>query len=62
MRRAGATCTGGDWRPAYARATPYLTDASHDTAAQAPIPVRHGSFTATLPPRSLVTYVIPAGL
>jgi len=44
------------------RATPYLTDASHDTAAQPAIPVRHGWFTATLPPRSLVTYVIPAGL
>jgi O-glycosyl hydrolase len=44
------------------RATPYLTDASHEVAAQAAIPVRQGSFTATLPPRSLVTYVMPAGL
>jgi O-glycosyl hydrolase len=44
------------------RATPYLTDASHEVAAQAAIPVRRGSFTATLPPRSLVTYDIPAGL
>jgi O-glycosyl hydrolase len=43
------------------RATPYLTDASHDTAAQAAIPVVHGSFTATLPSRALVTYDIPAG-
>jgi glucuronoarabinoxylan endo-1,4-beta-xylanase len=43
------------------RATPYLTDASHEVAAQASIPVRFGSFTATLPPRSLVTYDIPAG-
>jgi O-glycosyl hydrolase len=43
------------------RATPYLTDASHDVAAQAAVSVRHGSFTATVPPRSLVTYDIPAG-
>jgi glucuronoarabinoxylan endo-1,4-beta-xylanase len=42
------------------RATPYLTDATHDTAAQGAIPVVHGSFTAALPPRSLVTYDIPA--
>jgi O-glycosyl hydrolase len=41
-------------------ATPYLTDATHDTAAQLGIFVRGGSFTATLPARSLVTYVIPA--
>jgi O-glycosyl hydrolase len=43
------------------QATPYLTDATHDTAAQPAIPVAHGSFTTTLPPRSLVTYYIPAG-
>jgi O-glycosyl hydrolase len=41
-------------------ATPYLTDATHDTSAQPGIPVQGGSFTATLPARSLVTYVIPA--
>ncbi|HLI60830.1 MAG TPA: glycoside hydrolase family 30 beta sandwich domain-containing protein [Solirubrobacteraceae bacterium] len=40
------------------RVTPYLTDASHDVAAQPSIRVRGDSFTATLPPRSLVTYVI----
>jgi len=41
-------------------ATPYLTGASHDTAAQPGIGIRGGLFTATLPARSLVTYVIPA--
>ncbi len=41
--------------------TPYLTDASSDTAAQATIPVSGGAFTATIPARSLVTYDIPAG-
>ena len=35
--------------------TPYLTDTSHRLSAQAPITVRHSSFTATLPPRSLVS-------
>jgi O-glycosyl hydrolase len=39
---------------------PYLTDASSGTAAQQPITIRGGSFTATLPARSLVTYYIPA--
>jgi O-glycosyl hydrolase len=43
------------------QATPYLTDSSHDTAAQRAIPIAHGSFTATLPARALVTYYIPAG-
>ena len=42
------------------RAVPYLSDASHDTAAQPPVPVVHGSFGATLPARSLVTFVLPA--
>ena len=41
-------------------AIPYLTDATDSTAAQPPIPVRGGSFTATLPARSLVTYDLPA--
>ena len=40
--------------------TPYLTNASSDTAAQAAIPVSGGAFTATIPARSLVTYVLPA--
>ena len=39
-------------------AIPYLTDDTHDTAAQPPVPVVNGSFTTTLPARSLVTFVI----
>jgi O-glycosyl hydrolase len=42
------------------RATPYLTNASHDTAAQATVAVKQNAFTANLPPRSLVSYDIPA--
>jgi glucuronoarabinoxylan endo-1,4-beta-xylanase len=42
------------------RVVPYLTDASHHTAAQPPVPVSSGSFDATLPARSLMTFVIPA--
>jgi O-glycosyl hydrolase len=38
--------------------TPYLTDTSHGLSAQTPITVRNSAFTATLPPRSLVTYDI----
>ena len=38
-----------------AHVTPYLTDASHDLSAQSPTTVRNSAFTATLPPRSLVT-------
>jgi O-glycosyl hydrolase len=41
-------------------AIPFLTDNTSDTAAQAPLPVIHGSFGATLPAGSLVTYLIPA--
>jgi O-glycosyl hydrolase len=41
-----------------ARVTPYLTDTSHDLSAQSPATVRNSVFTATLPPRSLVTYDI----
>jgi O-glycosyl hydrolase len=41
-------------------AAPYLTDASHDTAAQPAITVTGGNFSATVPARSLVTYDIPA--
>jgi O-glycosyl hydrolase len=39
-------------------AIPYLTDNTHDTAAQQPVPVVNGSFTTTLPARSLETFVI----
>jgi O-glycosyl hydrolase len=41
-----------------AQVTPYLTDTSHERSAQSPITVRNSAFTATLPPRSLVTYDI----
>jgi O-glycosyl hydrolase len=41
-------------------AIPYLTDDTHGTAAQQPLAIHRGSFTATLPARSLVTYSIPA--
>ncbi len=41
-----------------AHVTPYLTDATHELSAQTPITVRNRAFTATLPPRSLVTYDI----
>ena len=41
-------------------AIPYLTDDDDATAAQPPLPVIGGSFAATLPARSLVTYYIPA--
>jgi O-glycosyl hydrolase len=38
--------------------TPYLTDTSHDLSAQSAITVAGHAFTATLPPRSLVSYDI----
>jgi O-glycosyl hydrolase len=38
--------------------TPYRTDASHQLSAQTRITVKDGAFTATLPPRSLVSYDI----
>ena len=41
-----------------AQVTPYLTDTTHELSAQTPITVRNSAFTATLPPRSLVTYEI----
>jgi O-glycosyl hydrolase len=40
--------------------TPYLTNGSNNTAAQATTSVSGGSFSATIPARSLVTYSIPA--
>jgi glucuronoarabinoxylan endo-1,4-beta-xylanase len=40
--------------------TPYLTNGSNNTAAQATTSVSGGSFTAAIPARSLVTYSIPA--
>ncbi len=41
-----------------AHVTPYLTDTSHQLSPQTPITLRNSAFTATLPPRSLVTYDI----
>jgi O-glycosyl hydrolase len=41
-----------------AHATPYLTDAVQHLSARIPIRIRNNAFTATLPPRSLVTYDI----
>jgi O-glycosyl hydrolase len=41
-----------------AHVTPYLTDTTHALSARSPIAVRNSAFTATLPPRSLVTYDI----
>lgn len=38
--------------------TPYVTDSTSDTAAQAPMFTRSGNFTSTLPARSLVTFVV----
>ena len=37
---------------------PYLTDTSHHLSSQSAIAVKNGTFTATLPSRSLVTYDI----
>lgn len=42
-------------------ATPYLTNGSNNTAAQQPIAVVAGGFSATVPARSLVTYTIAGG-
>jgi O-glycosyl hydrolase len=42
------------------QAVPYVTDAAHGTAAQPPVPISHGSFSASLPARSLVTFVLAA--
>jgi O-glycosyl hydrolase len=39
-----------------ARVTPYLTDTTHHLSAQTPVVVHNHAFTATVPPRSLVTY------
>jgi len=41
-----------------AHVTPYLTDTSHQLSPQTAITVGNNAFTATLPPRSLVSYVI----
>jgi glucuronoarabinoxylan endo-1,4-beta-xylanase len=40
------------------QAVPFLTNAASNTAAQTPLPIHQGAFSATVPARSLVTYVI----
>ncbi|HEU5429049.1 MAG TPA: RICIN domain-containing protein [Actinocrinis sp.] len=44
-----------------ATVTPYLTNNSNSIAAQGTTTVANGAFSATVPGRSLVTYVIPGG-
>jgi O-glycosyl hydrolase len=51
----------GTGTPSGATVTPYLTNSSSDTAAQAATTVSSGAFSATIPARSLVTYVVGAG-
>ncbi|MGH2927578.1 MAG: glycoside hydrolase family 30 beta sandwich domain-containing protein, partial [Solirubrobacteraceae bacterium] len=41
-----------------AHVTPYLTDTAHQLSPQTAITIRNDAFTATVPPRSLVTYEI----
>ena len=48
----------GTGTPNGATVTPYLTNSSSDAAAQATTSVSGGSFSATIPARSLVSYVI----
>nr|WP_312886871.1 RICIN domain-containing protein [Actinocrinis puniceicyclus] len=45
-----------------ATVTPYLTNSSNTIAAQGTTSVNGGAFSATIPARSLVTYVIPGGV
>jgi glucosylceramidase len=40
-------------------ARPYLTDATDQVAAQPPVRVRDGQLSTTVPPRSVVTVVLP---
>ncbi|HVU68979.1 MAG TPA: cellulose binding domain-containing protein [Ktedonobacteraceae bacterium] len=47
--------------PTSAVATPYVTDASNSTAAQAALALQNGSFSATIGARQLVTYRIATG-
>jgi O-glycosyl hydrolase len=48
----------GTGTPNGATVTPYLTNSSSDVAAQATTSVSGGSFSASIPARSLVTYVL----
>jgi O-glycosyl hydrolase len=47
----------GTGTPNGATVTPYLTNSTSNVAAQSPLSVTGGSFTALIPARSLVTYV-----
>ncbi len=40
-------------------ATPYLTDATWDTARQPGVTVHRGAFDMALPARSMVSFVLP---
>jgi O-glycosyl hydrolase len=48
----------GTGTPDGATVTPYLTNSSNDVAAQSATSVSGGSFSATIPARSLVSYVV----
>jgi O-glycosyl hydrolase len=48
----------GSGVPSSSTVTPYLSNSSNDVAAQSAISESGGSFTATIPARSLVTYVV----
>jgi glucuronoarabinoxylan endo-1,4-beta-xylanase len=48
----------GTGTPNGATVTPFLTNSASNVAAQSPLTVTGGSFTASIPARSLVTYVV----
>ena len=50
----------GTGTPNGAAVTPWLTNSSNNVAAQSALSVSGGSFTASIPARSLVTYVVAA--
>jgi O-glycosyl hydrolase len=50
----------GTGTPNGATVTPWLTNSSNNVAAQSPLSVSGGAFTASVPARSLVTYVVGA--
>jgi O-glycosyl hydrolase len=45
--------------PGWSGVTPYVTDSASDTAAQPRLQSQSGTFTYTLPARSLVTFIVP---
>jgi O-glycosyl hydrolase len=48
----------GTGTPNGATVTPWLTNSANNVAAQSPLTVSGGAFTASIPARSLVTYVV----